>query len=72
MKRVLLVGKGYPDRGGIPSLLQMLLEGELASRYRLSFLNVAHHGQREGGAVTTGNVVRTLRDARAVFAQAKQ
>jgi glycosyltransferase involved in cell wall biosynthesis len=72
MKRVLLVGKGYPDRGGIPSLLQMLLEGELASRYRLSFLNVAHHGEREGGAVTTGNVVRTLRDARAVFAQAKQ
>jgi len=29
MKRVLLVGKGYPDRGGIPSLLQMLLDGEL-------------------------------------------
>jgi glycosyltransferase involved in cell wall biosynthesis len=71
MKRVLLVGKGYPDRGGIPSLLQMLLEGELASRYRLSFLNVAHHGDREGGAVTTGNVVRTLRDARAVFTQSK-
>ena len=71
MRRVLLVGKGYPDRGGIPTFLQMLLEGELASRYRLSFLNVAHHGEREGGAVTAGNVVRTLRDARAVFVQAK-
>jgi glycosyltransferase involved in cell wall biosynthesis len=70
MRRVLLVGKGYPDRGGIPTFLQMLLEGELASRYRLSFLNVAHHGVPEGGEVTTGNVVRTLRDARDVFVRA--
>ncbi len=72
MKRVLLVGKGYPDRGGIPSFLQMLVESELASRYRLDFLNVAHHGEREGGKVTTGNLFRTLRDARAVFARAKR
>lgn len=71
MKRVLLVGKGYPDRGGIPSFLQTLVDGDLASRYELGFLNVAHHGVPEGGEVTTGNVVRTLRDARAVFAQAK-
>ena len=71
MTRVLLVGKGYPDRGGIPSFLQMLVEGDLASRYQLTFLNVAHHGVPEGGEVTTGNVVRTLRDARAVFVRAK-
>jgi glycosyltransferase involved in cell wall biosynthesis len=69
--RVLLVGKGFPDRGGIPSFLQMLLEGDLASRYRLTFLNVAHHGTPEGGEVTTGNVVRTLRDAWSVFVRAK-
>jgi len=69
--RVLLVGKGPPDRGGIPSFLQQLLEGELADRYQLTFLNVAHHGTPEGGEVTTGNVVRTLRDARAVFKRAK-
>ncbi len=72
MKRVLLVGKGYPDRGGIPSFLQMLVESELASRYRLGFLNVAHHGEREGGKVTTGNLTRTFHDARAVFARAKR
>jgi glycosyltransferase involved in cell wall biosynthesis len=69
--RVLLVGKGYPDRGGIPTFLEMLLSGDLASRYRLTFLNVAHHGVPEGGEVTTGNVVRTLRDAWAVFTRAK-
>jgi len=69
--RVLLVGKGYPDRGGIPSFLQVLLTGDLAARYELTFLNVAHHGTPEGGEVTTGNVVRTLRDARAVFVMAK-
>jgi glycosyltransferase involved in cell wall biosynthesis len=71
VRKVLLVGKGYPDRGGIPSFLQMLVEGDLASRYRLTFLNVAHAGVPEGGEVTTGNVVRTVRDARAVFARAQ-
>jgi glycosyltransferase involved in cell wall biosynthesis len=70
MTRVLLVGKGYPDRGGIPTFLQMLLTGDLASRYRLTFLNVAHFGTPEGGEVTTGNIVRTLRDAKAVWVKA--
>jgi glycosyltransferase involved in cell wall biosynthesis len=69
--RVLLVGKGYPDRGGIPTFLEMLQTGDLASRYELTFLNVAHHGVPEGGEVTTGNVVRTLRDAWSVLVQAK-
>ena len=72
MKRVLLVGKGEPDRGGIPTFLHMLVEGELSSRYRLSFLNVAHHGVPEGGELTRGNVIRTLRDARAVFVRARE
>jgi glycosyltransferase involved in cell wall biosynthesis len=70
MRRVLLVGKGHPDRGGIPSFLQMLVESELASRYRLEFLNVAHPGVPEGGEITRGNVIRTLRDATAVFRRA--
>ena len=69
--RVLLVGKGYPDRGGIPTFVQLLLDGDLADDYELSFLNVAHHGVPEGGALTTGNVTRTLRDAWAVFTRAK-
>jgi glycosyltransferase involved in cell wall biosynthesis len=49
----------------------MLVEGELAGQYRLSFLNVAHHGAPEGGKVTGGNVVRTLRDAKSVFGLAR-
>ncbi len=72
MKRVLLVGKGFPDRGGIPTFLTMMQSGDLTEQYELTFLNVAHSAAPEGGEVTTGNIVRTLRDARAVFAQAKQ
>ncbi len=71
MTRVLLVGKGFPDRGGIPTFLTMMQSGDLAERYELTFLNVAHSAAPEGGEVTTGNIVRTLRDARSVFAQAK-
>ncbi|MGA9345411.1 MAG: glycosyltransferase family 4 protein [Nocardioidaceae bacterium] len=71
MKRVLLVGKGFPDRGGIPTFLTMMQSGDLAKQYELTFLNVAHSAAPEGGEVTTGNIVRTLRDARSVFAQAK-
>jgi glycosyltransferase involved in cell wall biosynthesis len=69
--RVLLVGKGHPDRGGIPSFLKMLLDSELSNTYELTFLNVAHHGVPEGGELSTGNLVRTLRDAWTVFGQGK-
>ena len=70
MDRVLLVGKGAPDRGGIPSFLHGLLGGELSRRYALSFLNVAHGGTPEGGRLSIGNVRRTLRDAAAVWRRA--
>jgi glycosyltransferase involved in cell wall biosynthesis len=67
MDRVLLVGKGPPDRGGIPSFLQGLMASELSRRYELSFQNVAHAGTPEGGRVSMGNVRRTLRDAVSVW-----
>ena len=67
MDRVLLVGKGAPDRGGIPSFLQGLLGGDLARHYALSFLNVAHAGTPEGGRLSVGNIRRTVRDAAAVW-----
>lgn len=70
MDRVLLVGKGAPDRGGIPSFLHGLLAGELSRRYALSVLNVAHGGAPEGGRLSIGNVRRTLRDAAAVWRRA--
>jgi glycosyltransferase involved in cell wall biosynthesis len=71
MSRVLLVGKGFPDRGGIPTFLHTLQEGELGTLHEITFLNVAHFGTPEGGEVTAGNIGRTLRDAVSVFRMAK-
>ncbi|HET7067791.1 MAG TPA: glycosyltransferase family 4 protein [Nocardioides sp.] len=71
MSKVLLVGKGYPDRGGIPTFLNTLREGELGELHEITFLNVAHSGTPEGGEVTAGNIGRTLRDAVNVFRMAK-
>jgi glycosyltransferase involved in cell wall biosynthesis len=71
VSKVLLVGKGYPDRGGIPTFLHTLQGGELGQLHDLTFLNVAHFGTPEGGEVTVGNIGRTLQDARRVFRMAK-
>ena len=71
MSKVLLVGKGFPDRGGIPTFLNTLRHGELGELHQITFLNVAHFGTPEGGEVTAGNIGRTLRDARNVFRMAK-
>jgi glycosyltransferase involved in cell wall biosynthesis len=68
--RVLLVGKGAPDRGGIPTFLETLLGSSLADQHGLVFLNVAHAGTPEGGRTTVGNVRRTLHDAAAVWRRA--
>ncbi len=71
MNRVLLVGKGPPDRGGIPTFLRDLSTGELSRLHVVSFLNVAHAGTPEGGRLSAGNVSRTVRDAFAVWRRAK-
>lgn len=67
MSRVLLVGKGSPDRGGIPSFLRDLQEGELARRHDVGFLNLAHHGTPQGGKASPANIARTLWDAARVW-----
>jgi len=67
MSRVLLVGKGAPDRGGIPSYLDTLLDSRLAEEHDLRFLNVAHSSTPQGGRATLANARRTLRDAVAVW-----
>jgi glycosyltransferase involved in cell wall biosynthesis len=67
MSRVLLVGKGAPDRGGIPTFLETLLGSRLAEEHELRFLNVAHSGTPQGGRATLANVGRTVRDAAAVW-----
>ena len=70
-KTVLTVGKGAPDRGGIPTFLETLLGSRLARDHDLRFLNVAHAGTPEGGHVTLGNLRRTLRDAVSVWQRAR-
>jgi glycosyltransferase involved in cell wall biosynthesis len=67
MTKVLMVGKGAPDRGGIPTFMETLLGSRLAQEYDLRFLNVAHSGVPEGGRATLGNLRRTVRDACAVW-----
>jgi glycosyltransferase involved in cell wall biosynthesis len=71
MTRVLLVGKGAPDRGGIPTFLDILRFGDLSRGHELTFLNVAHSDTPEGGEASLGNVKRTLRDAWAVWCSAR-
>lgn len=66
MSRVLLVGKGPPDRGGISAFLQRLLDGPLAVEHEVSLLNLTRSGPPAGGRLTAFNVVRTLADARAL------
>lgn len=61
-RRVLLVGKGAPDRGGIPTFLETLRRGELARTHELTFLNVAHSSTPQGGQATVANLRRTAKD----------
>lgn len=67
LSRVLLVGKGAPDRGGIPSFLDTLLHSSLQKSHELRFLNVAHTSTPQGGKATVANVARTVGDAVAVW-----
>ncbi|MDN5858564.1 MAG: glycosyltransferase family 4 protein [Pseudonocardia sp.] len=69
--KVLLVGKSAPDRGGIPTFLEMLRTGELSRLVDIELLNVAHAGTPEGGKVTGGNIGRTIADALAVYRMAR-
>lgn len=71
MSRVLLVGKGAPDRGGIPTFLHDLASGELSRRHDVTFLNLAHSGTPEGGSLSVSNTARTLEDAVAVWRASK-
>lgn len=69
--RILLVGKGAPDRGGIPTFLDTLLHSRLTEQHELAFLNVAHDGTPQGGQATVGNVLRTVQDLVALWRAAR-
>lgn len=67
MSRVLLVGRAAPERGGIPTYLQMLLDSELSQWHELTLLNQSRGDEPQAGRFTTGNVGRLLRDARELW-----
>jgi glycosyltransferase involved in cell wall biosynthesis len=67
MARVLLVGKGPPERGGIPTFLQALVDGRLGAVHDIRFLNLTRRETTEGGRFSARDVWRTLVDARNVW-----
>jgi glycosyltransferase involved in cell wall biosynthesis len=68
--RVVIVGKGAPERGGIPSFLALLLDSRLAHEFDLEFVNLAGRPQ-VGGRPTIGNIMRTVGDAGRVWRAAR-
>lgn len=72
MSRVLLVGKGPPDRGGIPVFLATLLHSPLVAQHEVTFLNVAHHETPQGGQLTVANLRRTAHDTLRVWRAARR
>ena len=72
MNRVLLVGKGQPDRGGISAFMQTLLASELATEHRLSLLNLYREEVLGGGRFTRANLTRTLADAARLWRAARR
>jgi glycosyltransferase involved in cell wall biosynthesis len=67
--RVLLVGKGRPEVGGIPNFLESLLTSRLADEHELELLNLA--GGDVGGRWSSANTRRAITDARRVRAAAR-
>jgi glycosyltransferase involved in cell wall biosynthesis len=66
MSRVLLVGRGPPETGGIAAYLTAL-EGGLSRRHRVHLLNLTReHEPPAGGRFTLRNLGRTLADVRLV------
>lgn len=68
MARVLLVGRGAPERGGIPTFLEQLSQG--VEGHDVALLNLADT-TKEGGRLSGRNLARTFRDLRRVWAAAR-
>jgi glycosyltransferase involved in cell wall biosynthesis len=69
-RRVLLVGKGPPEAGGIPAFLTATLDSPLATAHDLELCNLTDPDADEGGRLSGANVRRTLRDLRRVWRSA--
>lgn len=67
MANVLLVGKGDPEHGGIPSFIDMVMCDRLRSEHRVDFLNLTRATPPHGGRATLANLLRTVKDTVAVW-----
>ena len=68
-RRLVVVGKGAPDRGGIAAFLRAELAGPLGADAVL--VNLAHDQARQGGRLSTGNLRRTWHDVRRTWTAAR-
>jgi glycosyltransferase involved in cell wall biosynthesis len=69
---VLVVGRGHPERGGIPTYIDGLCQSLAGSRYHVSLLNLARAQRRDGGKTSLANVLRTLSDSVRVFRHSRR
>lgn len=65
--RIVIVGKGHPEQGGIASFITTLLDSRLAHDFDLSFCNLARQERAVGGQLSWSNLTRTLVDLRLVW-----
>ncbi len=70
--RLVVVGRGAPERGGIPSFMAMLVDEQQTLGYDVVFVNLAEGARREGGRLSWGNATRTFTDAARVFRVARR
>ncbi|MDQ3955211.1 MAG: glycosyltransferase family 4 protein [Actinomycetota bacterium] len=71
MSRVLLVGRGPPERGGIAAYMLGILNGPLAAEHDIELVNLTPGGPPQAGRLTGANVRRTIYNAKEVFTRAK-
>lgn len=69
--RVLVVGRGAPERGGIPSYIDMLLHGSEDLGHDVECLNLAPGRVVAGGDATLANVARSIHDVRSTAEAAR-
>lgn len=70
--RVVVVGRGAPERGGIPSYLAMMERHRDRLGVPVVILNLTPSRPGEGGKATPANLSRTLGDARRVLRSARR
>lgn len=70
--RVVVVGRGAPERGGIPSYLAMMARAEEGLGRPVVLVNLSPPGGSEGGTTSWANLRRTLGDAWRVLATARR